>query len=110
MQRALILAYAVLTSLFIVVSVVGYWSYGNAVSGFLLTMFDHPRWVVTLANVVCLIQLMVSEQVLGGVSLCCECAMHFILSLLQGNPAAMPESSLLGHVGGIGVALLQVCL
>ncbi len=65
MRRAIIVAYTILTSIWMVVSVVGYWAWGNGVSGFLLSQLTHPKWLVTLANAVCLPQLMVSEQVRG---------------------------------------------
>lgn len=38
-------------------------AYGNAVGGFLLDMLSHPAWLLTLAYIMCVIQLLVGEQV-----------------------------------------------
>lgn len=38
-------------------------AYGNAVSGFLLTMFDSPKWLVATMNIMAMVQLLVGEQV-----------------------------------------------
>jgi hypothetical protein len=37
-------------------------AYGNTVSGFLLTMFDHPKWLLTVVNLIAVFQLLVGEQ------------------------------------------------
>lgn len=41
--QAVVGAYGLCSAIYLVVSVVGYWAYGNVVSGFLLDMFDHPK-------------------------------------------------------------------
>lgn len=38
-------------------------AYGNVVGGFLLDMMDHPAWLLTVAYIMCVINLLVGEQV-----------------------------------------------
>ena len=38
-------------------------TYGNSISGFFLTMFKHPKWIVIILNLVTMGQLLVSDQV-----------------------------------------------
>ncbi|KAI3427931.1 hypothetical protein D9Q98_006323 [Chlorella vulgaris] len=45
------------------VAVVGYWAWGNSVSGFVLAMSTHPTWLLIVTNLMSVSQLLVAEQV-----------------------------------------------
>ncbi|PRW58780.1 GABA transporter 1-like [Chlorella sorokiniana] len=63
MKKAVLATTSLVSTIYIIVSVVGFWAYGNVVSGFLLDMMSHPAWLLTIAYIMCVINLLVGEQV-----------------------------------------------
>lgn len=56
-------SFAVICSLYIVVSAIGYWKFGYLAPGFLLSAFTTPAWLIATANAMCSFQLFVAGHV-----------------------------------------------
>lgn len=63
MKKGMYIAFGVTIPLLLLVGVAGYWSFGNAVSPILLSSAWTPRWLVFIAALVSIIQLLFSSQV-----------------------------------------------
>ena len=56
-------SFAAIIANYTLVTVVGYYKFGAAAPGFLLTPFTHPAWAVTLANALCIFQMLAAFYV-----------------------------------------------
>lgn len=65
MKRGMYIAFGITIPLLLLVGVAGYWSFGNAVSPILLSSAWTPRWLVFIAVLVSIIQLIFSSQVMA---------------------------------------------
>lgn len=48
------------------VAIAGYMAFGNDVPAYLLTGFDHPRWLITMANIMVVVHMLPAYQVWHG--------------------------------------------
>ena len=58
-NKALWLQFTVGSVPFILLTIVGYWAYGNMAFPYLLINLSGPKWAITLANVTALLQALV---------------------------------------------------
>lgn len=57
--KALALQFTIGSIPFFVITLVGYWAYGNAVYPYLLINLSGPKWAITFANVAALLQAII---------------------------------------------------
>lgn len=66
MRKTITLYYIFAMSLWIVLTFVGYWAYGNGVYPNMLSNLSGPKWAVTVAFVAAWLQIIVSVQIYGA--------------------------------------------
>jgi amino acid permease len=64
MWRGVLVAYGVVAACYFPVAIVGYWAFGNQVQDNIITFVAKPVWLVAIANLMVVIHVIGSYQVL----------------------------------------------
>ena len=65
MWRGVLVAYAVVAACYFPVALVGYWAFGNSVESNILISLGKPRWLIATANMMVVIHVIGSYQVIN---------------------------------------------
>lgn len=63
MWRGVVVAYFVVAACYFPVAILGYWAYGNSITGNILLFLGKPRWLIAMANFMVVIHVTGSYQV-----------------------------------------------
>jgi hypothetical protein len=64
MWRGVMVAYGIVAAGYFPVALIGYWAYGNQVTDDVITFVSHPTWLVFIANIMVVIHVIGSYQVM----------------------------------------------
>ncbi|RRT67577.1 hypothetical protein B296_00039145, partial [Ensete ventricosum] len=80
MWRGVVVAYIVVALCYFPVALVGYWAFGNSIDDNILITLDKPRWLIATANMMVVVHVIGSYQVINAVDLSATLRQFFDLS------------------------------